>query len=140
MTIRTVVCVTLMALLAAPVGAQDRAAETKAWQSLAATLQPGTFIEIRMKDGTHFKGTLVQRLDDGVVVKPRTRVAVPAREIAIADVESMAPAKQGMSPGKKVLLGIGASVGDAASHRGVGVCQLVLERLPLESARARPIN
>jgi len=110
MTIRTVLCLTLMALLAAPVHAQDRAAETKAWQSLAATLQPGTFIEIRMRDGTHFKGTFVQRRGDGMVVKPRTRVAVPAREIAMADVESMAPAKQGMSPAKKVLLGIGVSV------------------------------
>jgi hypothetical protein len=107
MTIRTVACVTLIALLAAPAHAQDRAGETKAWQSLAATLQPGTFIEIRLKDGTHFKGTFVQRLDDGVLVKPRTRVAVHARQIAIADVESIANAKQGMSPGKKVLIGLG---------------------------------
>ena len=111
MTIRTVLCLTLVALLAAPVHAQDRAAETKAWQSLAATLQPGTFIEIRLKDGTHFKGTFVQRLGDGVIVKPRTRVAVPAREIAMADVESIAPAKQGMSPAKKVLIGLGVGVG-----------------------------
>jgi hypothetical protein len=114
MTIRTVLCLTLMALLAAPVHAQDRAAETKAWQSLAATLQPGTFIEIRMRDGTHFKGTFVQRRGDGMVVKPRTRVAVPAREIAIADVESIAPARQGMSPAKKVLLGLGVGVGTMA--------------------------
>jgi hypothetical protein len=103
-----------MALLAAPVHAQDRAAETKAWQSLAATLQPGTFIEIRMRDGTHFKGTFVQRRGDGMVVKPRTRVAVPTREIAIADVESIAPARQGMSPAKKVLLGLGVGVGTMA--------------------------
>ncbi len=114
MTIRTVLCLTLMALLAAPVHAQDRAAETKAWQSLAATLRPGTFIEIRMRDGTHFKGTFVQRRGDGMVVKPRTRVAVPAREIAIADVESIAPARQGMSPAKKVLLGLGVGVGTMA--------------------------
>ena len=114
MTIRTIACVTLMVLLAAPVHAQDRAGETKAWQSLAATLRPGTFIEIRMKDGTHFKGTFVQRLDDRMVVKPRTRVAVPAREIAIADVESMATAKQGMSPAKKVLIGLGVGVSAVA--------------------------
>jgi hypothetical protein len=72
--------------------------------------QPGTFIEIRTKDGAHFKGTFVQRVGDSVVVKPRTRVAVPAREIAIADVESMAPAKQGMSPAKKVLIGLGVGL------------------------------
>ena len=110
MTIRTVAGVTLIALLAAPAHAQDRAVETKAWQSLVATLQPGTLIEIRMKDGTHVKGTFVQRIGEGVVVKPRTRVAVPARQIAIADVESIANAKQGMSPGKKVLIGLGVGV------------------------------
>ena len=111
MRTRIVVCVTLMAFLAAPLGAQDRAAETAAWQSLAATLQPGTFIEIRLKNGAHFKGTFVQRLDDRVVVKPRTRVAVPAREVALADVESVATAKQGMSPAKKVLIGLGVGLG-----------------------------
>ena len=110
MRTRIVVCVTLMAFLAAPLGAQDRLVETAAWQSLAATLQPGTFIEIRLKNGTHFKGTFVQRLDDRVVVKPRTRVAVPAREVALADVESIATAKQGMSPGKKVLIGLGVGL------------------------------
>ena len=111
MRTRIVAGVTLLAFLAAPLGAQDRAAETAAWQSLAATLQPGTFIEIRLKNGTHFKGTFVQRLDDRMVVKPRTRVAVPAREVAVADVESIATAKQGMSPAKKVLIGLGVGLG-----------------------------
>jgi hypothetical protein len=110
MVTRIVACVTLVALLAAPLRAQDRAVETTAWQALTATLQPGTFIEVRMKDGTHFKGTFMQRLDDRVVVKPRTRIAVPAREVAIADVESMALAKQGMSPAKKVLIGVGLGI------------------------------
>ena len=114
MTTRIVVCVTLMALLATPLRAQDRAAEATAWQSLAATLQPGTLIEIRMKDGTHFKGTFVQRLGERVVVKPRTRVAVPAREIAIAEVESIATAKHGMSPAKRVLIGLGVGIGTMA--------------------------
>jgi len=111
MAIRTVACIIVVTLLAAPVSAQDRAAEAIAWQSLVATLSPGTLIEVRMKDGNRFKGTFVQRLDDRLIVKPRTRVAVPAREIAIADVESMATAKQGMSPAKKVLAGIAAGVG-----------------------------
>ncbi|HUQ86467.1 MAG TPA: hypothetical protein VM096_02850 [Vicinamibacterales bacterium] len=112
MRTRIVACVTLMAFIAAPLRAQDRTVETTALSSMAATLQPGAFVEIRLKDGTHFKGTFMQRLDDGVVVKPRTRIAVPARQVALADVESIDPAKQGMSPAKKVLIGIG--VGFAA--------------------------
>ena len=114
MRTRIVVCVTLMAFIAVPLQAQDRAAETTAWQSLAATLQPGTFIEVRMKNGKHFKGTFMQRFDDRVVVKPHTRVAVPAREVALTDVESIATAKQGMSPAKKVLIGLGVGLGAIA--------------------------
>ncbi len=67
-----------------------------------------------MKDGSHFKGTFVQRFDDRVVVKPRTRVAVPACEVALADGESIATSKQGMSPAKKVLIGLGVGIGAIA--------------------------
>ena len=111
MKMRLVVCATLMALVAAPVRAQDRALEAQAWQSLVATLQPGTLIEIRLTNGTRFKGTLMQREPDRLTVKPRTRVPVPARDVAIADVEAIELAKVGMSPAKKVLIGIGVSVG-----------------------------
>jgi len=88
--------------------------ETAAWQSLAATLQPGAFVEVRLKNGARFKGTLVQRSADNVVVKPRTRVPVPAREIRFADLESIETAKKGMSAGLKVLIGVGASVATIA--------------------------
>ena len=111
MKTRIVVCATLLAILAAPLGAQERALEAQAWQSMIAALQPGTLIEIRMKNGTRFKGTLVQHELDRLTVKPRTRVPVPAREVAIADVEAIEITRVGMSPAKKVLIGIGVSVG-----------------------------
>ena len=104
----------LMIVLAAPLCAQERAMETAAWQSMAATLQPGTFVEVRLKDGARFKGTLMQRSADRVVVKPRTRVPVPAREVPFADLESIDVAKQGTSPGMKVLIGVGASLATIA--------------------------
>lgn len=110
MRIRFVASMMMIALAAAPLGAQERTMESAAWQSLAATLQPGTYVEVRLKDGARFKGTLMQRSADHVVVKPRTRVPVPAREIPFADLESIDIAKKGMSPGMKVLVGVGASV------------------------------
>ena len=110
MRTQIVACVTLLAIIATPLHAQDRAAETTAWQSLAGTLQPGSFIEVRLKDGSRFKGTFMQRIDSRVIVKPRTRVAVPARELAITEIESITPARLGMSPAKKVLIGVGVGV------------------------------
>lgn len=111
MRAQAIAIVTLMAMLAAPLGAQDRTRETAAWRALAGRLQPGTFVDIRTKDGGHFKGTFLESTDDRVLVKPHTRVAVPAREVAFAELESMTPAKHGMSPGMKVLIGVGASIG-----------------------------
>jgi hypothetical protein len=110
MRTRLVASMMMIASFAAPLCAQERATETAAWQSLAATLQPGAFVEVRLKDGAHFKGTFMQRSGDRVVVKPRTRVPVPAREIPFADLESIEVAKKGMSPGMKVLIGVGASI------------------------------
>ena len=114
MRTRFVASMMMIALAASPLCAQERAMETAAWQSLAATLQPGTFVEVRLKDGAHFKGTFMQRSGDRVVVKPRTRVPVPAREIAFTDLESIDIAKKGMSPGMKVLIGVGASLATIA--------------------------
>lgn len=114
MRTRFVASMLMIVLAAAPLCAQERAMETAAWQSMAATLQPGTFVEVRLKDGARFKGTLMQRSGDRVVVKPRTRVPVPAREIPFADLESIEVAKQGMSPGMKVLIGVGASLATIA--------------------------
>ena len=114
MRTRFVASMMMIALAAAPLGAQERAMETAAWQSLASTLQPGTFVEVRLKDGAHFKGTLMQRSADHLVVKPRTRVPVPAREIPFAELESIDVAKKGMSPGMKVLIGVGASIATIA--------------------------
>src|SRR5262245_61332007 len=113
MTTRLIASVVLLTIVAAPLGAQTRT-EAAAWQSLAATLRPGTFVEVRLKDGAHFKGTLMQQSPDGIVVKPHTRVPVPARDIGFADLESIEVAKKGISPGMKVLIGVGVSVGAVA--------------------------
>ena len=103
--------VTALALITAPLHAQQPVNEAEAWRSLAATLQPGTFIDLHLKGGEHFKGTFVQQLDGGFVVKPHTRMAVDAREVGFADVESIRPTKPGKSPGTKVLIGVGVGVG-----------------------------
>ena len=82
MATRIVVCVTLMAGLRLPCARRIERPKRRRGKT-GGDAQPGTFNEIRMKDGSHFKGTFVQRFDDRVVVKPRTRVAVPAREVAL---------------------------------------------------------
>jgi hypothetical protein len=91
--------------------AQTPLAESDAWRALAAALEPGAFISVRLTDGQRLTGTLVRATADGILLKPKTRLPVPARELSFADVESIERAKQGMKPGVKVLLGAGIGVG-----------------------------
>ena len=106
-----VVALALVALLGSTIDAQQPTAEPPAWQAVAATLPPGTSVAIRLKDGRRFSGTILQQGPDALLFKPRTRVPVPAAEIAFRDIDSLEPRKPGMSPGLKVVIGVGIGVG-----------------------------
>src|SRR5829696_1202203 len=69
--------------------AQTPVAESDAWRALAAALEPGAFISVRLTDGQRLTGTLVRATADGILLKPKTRLPVPARELSFADVESI---------------------------------------------------
>jgi len=110
---RTPLIACLVAILIAPshAGAQDAASEeAAAWQAFAASLEPGTFVAVRLTDGSRVKGTVVQHSSTGVLVKPKTRIPVPARELEYRYIDSIERQKQGMSPGAKVVLGTGIGI------------------------------
>jgi len=50
-------------------------------------------------------------VDATVSLARKTRIPVPPSEFALADIESIEPQKHTMSPGAKVLVGIGSTVG-----------------------------
>jgi hypothetical protein len=85
--------------------------DTDRWRSVVTALEPAAFVSVRLKDGHRFKGTVLSAGDRTFVFMPRTRIPVPSREIAYADLATLERASQGMSPGMKVLIGAGAGVG-----------------------------
>ena len=104
----------LVVLIAAPAaGAQPPAPRdpADAWRALAERLQPGAPVDIHLKDGTRVQGQLVQVTADAVSVKPRTRIAVPIRDIPFATIDQIEMRRPGMSPGAKVLIGVGVAGG-----------------------------
>jgi hypothetical protein len=110
--IRSISALLLMvALTSSSLGAQQTTDEARAWRTLAAAIEPATMVSIRLKDGKHIVGTILDHSEDSLVLKPRTRVPVAARAIAYSDVESIERKKPGMSPGAKVLLGVGVGIG-----------------------------
>ena len=110
---RSLLVLVLALILATPsIGAQQPALnEAQSWRALAATLEPAATVSVRLKDGKRVVGTVLSHSADAIVLKPRTRVAVPARAIAFDDIESIERKKVGWSPGAKVLLGAGVSFG-----------------------------
>jgi hypothetical protein len=85
--------------------------EAQSWRTLAAALEPAATVTIRLKDGKRVVGTVLEHSEQSLVLKPRTRVPVSARAIAFSEIESIERKKIGWSPGAKVLIGVGVSLG-----------------------------
>lgn len=113
MTIRSGIGAALLAVLAAnqPVLAQRALSSAVRWHSVAAGLGAGTLIEVRLRDGSEVRGTLVSVDETALQVLPYTRVPVPVRAIAFRDVDVLDRWRKGWSPGAKTLLVVGAGVG-----------------------------
>ena len=109
MTLRSTIIHLLVVLLLTPsVRAQER---PDTWHSFAEKLAPGTFVVVHLKDGTNVEGLLIQVADDSLRVLPKTRLPVPVRNLGFSNVQSIDPRKEDMSPGAKVLLGVGIAGG-----------------------------
>jgi hypothetical protein len=110
---RITTIVTLVALLSAGVAraqttAQDAAAR---WHAVVSALEPAAFVSLRTKDGRRTKGTVIAAGDRTFTFVPHTRIPVEPREIAYDQIATLERAREGMSPGLKVLIGAGAGVG-----------------------------
>jgi hypothetical protein len=112
MTLRSIVIHLLAVLLLAPsVRAQEG---PDVWHSFAEKLAPGSFVVVTLKDGTTVKGHLIQVADDSLRILPKTRLPVPTRHLGFSNIQSIDPRKEGISPGAKVLLGVGIAGGAIA--------------------------
>jgi hypothetical protein len=81
--------------------------EAQMWRSVASNLEPAALVSVRMKNGSRIKGTVLRVSDETFAFKPHTRIPVPVRELRFDDVATIERTKTSMSPGKKVLLGVG---------------------------------
>jgi hypothetical protein len=108
MSPRSALVLVLVAVLSGQAAAQGQTAQ---WHSFAEKLPPASFVIVRMAGGSTIKGQLVQVMPDTIVVLPRTRRPVPVRTLALADVQSIEVREEGMSPGAKVLAGVGIAGG-----------------------------
>ena len=73
------------------------------WQEVATTLPPGTFVEVRLADGTHVKGTLLEVSLTAVRLQVKTRRTTRLRAVPADEVRSIQMRTPGRSAGMKAL-------------------------------------
>lgn len=113
MNMKSVMAVLLVVLLVEPAAlARQRPEPPDTWRAYAERLEAGAFVRVRLKEGTSVKGHFIQVASDSLRVKPKTRMAVPIRNITFASIASVERQNEGRSPGTNVLIGVG--IGAAA--------------------------
>jgi hypothetical protein len=91
--------------------AQPASPDAERWRAVAQRLESGARIEVRLRDGTKVRGTLVSVEETAMEVLPYTRVQMPVRALAFRDVDVIERWRKGWSPGAKTLVTIGVGVG-----------------------------
>ena len=109
----TALVLALIVSLATPAWPQSQTApgEAQRWRAVVQALEPAAFVAVRLSDGSKLKGTLVAADSETFLLKPRTRIAVPVKELRYDSIVSLERTSVGVSPGAKVLIATGAGVG-----------------------------
>jgi hypothetical protein len=95
----------------APLGAQAPANDVNVWRALAEKLEPGTFVVVTLRDGKRVRGHFIQLSGESLRIKPKTRISVPPRDLALADIDLVQRQKEGWSSGRKVATGVAIGAG-----------------------------
>jgi hypothetical protein len=111
---RVVAGCVLTSLLASPPTARAQQVETgesDRWRVVVSKLEPAAFVSVRLKNGSHVKGTVLGVDERTFAIKPKTRIPVAARDLPFDDVVSIERTREGLNPGSKVLIGAAGVVG-----------------------------
>lgn len=108
---RSIVAATLIVLLAIPARA-EQARSADAWRTFAEKLEPNAFVKIKLADGKSLRGHVVHSDSEAIQLNPKTRVAVPLRDVSYSEIVSIERQKEPKwNPASKVLLGVGVGLG-----------------------------
>ena len=108
---KALVAVMLCALMAAPLGAQQ-GSDDEVWRAFAARLEPNAFVKIRLANGETLRGHVVQADAAALRVNPKTRIAIPLRQLPYTEIRSIERQHEARwNPASKVLLGVGIGLG-----------------------------
>jgi len=112
-TIAIVLAASVLVLgAAARAAAQTRDADVQLNRAIARRIPIGATVVVTTRDERRLKAVLFAVDDDGITVKPATRVPVAARRIAYERIDALERDEGRLHIGR--YLGIGAAIGGAA--------------------------
>ena len=82
-----------------------------AWRAQLEQIPIGAVVKLRTADGERMKAVLLAKDDQGIVVKPATRIPEPSRRFSYGQLYGLERYEDHVSTGKYV--GIGAAIGAA---------------------------
>jgi hypothetical protein len=110
----------LLVLSLASIPASAQSADDSAWRALAAQLEGGVTVDVRLRDGQHFKATFIAARPDAVLVQRKTRVPVSVEQINYESIASMSRAQPSNLSGGKI-----AAIALGSAGAAVGVLWLI---------------
>ena len=105
----------IMSLAPRPALAQSDV-DAAAWRTLAEKLEGGVAVDMRLRNGQHFKATFIGAREQTMVIQRRTRVPVAVEEVpyeAIASMSRVQPSS--ISGGKLAAIALGSAGAAIAS-------------------------
>jgi hypothetical protein len=114
--IRVIVSAALMLSFAVIPAAAQSGSDASAWRALAERLDAGAAIEMRLRDGRHFKATFIEARPEALLVQRRTRIPMKVESIDYESIASLSRVQSSnLSPGKVA----GIALGSAGAAVGV---------------------
>jgi len=108
--LRLMISATLVfSLASAPVFAQS-IPDGSAWRALAEQFEGGITVDVRLRDGQHFKATFIAAHPEAMLVQRSTRIPVDVQQINYESIASLSRAQRSsLSAGKIAAIALGSA-------------------------------
>ena len=105
-------CLAIAGLMALPCEARAQAQlQPDAWREFVQSVDVGTELTVRLRNGQRFRATVVAKRDTEVLLHPKTRVPVPVQPVPYDAILSMERPGGGSSAARTAAIGVASGVG-----------------------------
>ena len=99
----------VLSLVSVPASAQS-GADGSAWRALAEQFEGGVAVDLRLRDGQHFKATFIAAHPEAMLVQRKTRIPVSVEQINYEAIASLSRAQpSNLSAGKIAAIALGSA-------------------------------